>query len=191
MARFLMPSLILTLIGMMFLLPANTEASFRKNSLRVRRARLGQGRLPPLLLSLPSQVQEVALAPAGSDYLSPLPSEPAGVVDSYLSPLASDPPADFQLPEAPSSYLAPQPSDALPSVSDYLGPVDEPVGYPDTQSVDISYLPPRDDPPTYGETVDDSPNEPTNPSTCTVVEDTVVDLVEETQCRQMVRCSEE
>ena len=67
MARFLMPSLVLT-VTLMLLLPPNTEASasYRKNSLRVRRARLGQGLLPPLLLSLPSQVQEVAVAPAGS-----------------------------------------------------------------------------------------------------------------------------
>ena len=193
MARFLMPSLILTLIPLLILLPHKTDASFRKNSLRVRRARLGQGRLPPLLLSLPSQVQEVAVAPAGSAYLSPSASEPAGVANSYLSPLPSDPPADFLLPlptEAPAGYLAPQPSDALPSVANYLGPIDDPVGYPDTQSVDITYLPPREDPPTYGEVEGDSPNQPTNPSSCTVVEETVVDLVEETQCRQMVRCKE-
>jgi len=193
MARFLMPSLILTLIPLLILLPHKTDASFRKHSLRVRRARLGQGRLPPLLLSLPSQVQEVAVAPAGSAYLSPSASEPAGVANTYLSPLPSDPPADFLLPlptEAPAGYLAPQPSDTLPSVADYLGPIDDPVGYPDTQSVDITYLPPRDDPPTYGEVEGDSPNQPTNPSSCTVVEETVVDLVEETQCRQMVRCKE-
>jgi len=196
MARLLMPSLILTLIAMLLLLPHNTgaSASYRKNSLRVRRARLGQGLLPPLLLSLPSQVQEVAVAPAGSDYLSPSPSEPAGVASNYLSPLPlpSDPPADFLLPlttEAPPSYLAPLPSDALPSVSDYLGPVNDPTGYPATQSVDITYLPPRDDPPSYGE-VEDSPNQSTNPARCTLVEETVLDLVEETQCRQMVRCRE-
>ena len=76
------------------------------------------------------------------------------------------------------------------AVSDYLVPVDDPTGYPDTQSVDITYLPPRDDPPSsYGE-VEDSPNQSTNPSRCTVVEETVLDLVEETQCRQMVRCRE-
>ena len=196
MARLLvMPSLIFTLL---LLLPySEASTSHRKNSLRVRRARLGQGLLPPLLLSLPSQVQEVAVAPAASsDYLSPSASEPAGVANSYLSPLPSDPPADFVFPltteAAPASYLAPQSSDALPSVSNYLGPaIDDPVGYPDTQSVDITYLPPRDDPPpsSYGE-VDDSPNEPTNPSKCTLVEETVLDLVEETQCRQMVRCRE-
>ena len=193
MARLLMPSLFFTLIALLLFLPSDTgaSASYRKNSLRVRRARLGQGLLPPLLLSLPSQVQEVAVAPAGSDYLSPSPSEPAGVANNYLSPLPSDPPADFLLPEpAPPSYLSPQPSDPLPSVSDYLGPVNDPTGYPDTQSVDITYLPPQDDPPSsYGE-VEDSPNQSTNPSRCTVVEETVLDLVEETQCRQMVRCRE-
>ena len=193
MAQLLRPCLILTLSSML-LLPPNTAAyaPHRKNSLRVRRARLGQGRLPPLLLSLPSQVQEVAVAPAGADYLSPSPSEPAGVANNYLSPLPSDPPADFLLPltpEAPADYLSPQSSDALPSVSDYLGPADDPTGYPTTQSVDITYLPPRDDPPSYGEE-DDSPNQPTNPTRCTVVEETVLDLVEETQCRQMVRCRE-
>ena len=195
MARLLVPSLIFTLL--LLLLPfSEASASQRKNSLRVRRARLGQGLLPPLLLSLPSQVQEVAVAPAASsDYLSPSASEPSGVANSYLSPLPSDPPADFVFPltteAAPAGYLSPQSSDALPSVSDYLEPaVDDPVGYPDTQSVDITYLPPRDDPPSsYGE-VEDSPNEPTNPSKCTLVEETVLDLVEETQCRQMVRCRE-
>ena len=86
MARFLMPSLILTLIPLLILLPHKTDASFRKNSLRVRRARLGQGRLPPLLLSLPSQVEEVAVAPAGSAYLSPSASEPAGESAAVLCP---------------------------------------------------------------------------------------------------------
>ena len=209
MARLLvMPSL----IALLLLLPFNSEASAsqRKNSLRVRRARLGQGLLPPLLLSLPSQVQEVAVAPAASSdfYLSPSASEQVAA-NSYLSPLPSEL-SDFVFPltteePAPASYLAPESSEALPSVSDYLGPAldqDPVVGYPDTQSVDITYLPPRDDPPpssygeevppsSYGEdVVDDSPNQPTNPSKCTLVEDTIVELVEETQCRQMVRCRE-
>ena len=131
------------------------------------------------------------MAPASLDYLSPAPSEQ--VASNYLSPLASDPPAEFLLPlttDAPEDYLAPQPSDPLPAVSGYLGPANDPVGYPATQSVDITYLPPQDDVPGYGEEEDDSPNEPTNPSRCTLVEETVVDLVEETQCRQMVRCRE-
>ena len=192
MSRWIATLMVPTIIIALLLLPdSNASALRRKNSLRVRRARLGQGRLPPLLLSLPSQVQEVSVAPASLDYLSPAPSEQ--VASNYLSPLASDPPADFLLPlttNAPGDYLAPQPSDPLPAVSGYLGPANDPVGYPATQSVDITYLPPQDDVPGYGEEEDDSPNEPTNPSRCTLVDETVVDLVEETQCRQMVRCRE-
>ena len=83
---------------LLLLLPAAlvlADPALRHPALRVRRARAGSGRLPPLLLSLPSQVEEeYVLAPAAS--------EAVGAPGGYLAP--------SETVAAPSSYLPP-PSD--------------------------------------------------------------------------------